>query len=218
MMDILSNYTCQKQYRWLTLDVTSLYTSIKHEFGLAAIQHFLCKDQLFHHQQIQFLYDSIEFSSTNFSCLGKHRQIQGTAMRARFAPSYANLFMGYWEHFNIWSHNPYGVKLVLYARYIDDILIIWNGTEEQLEGFLHHCQNNQYGICFTHVLASHSLIVLDLELRSTHDGSILSKMHFKPSAGNSYLHANTNHHPCWIKNVAFGQFCRLKRICTLKQD
>lgn len=104
MLEILSNYTWQKQYRWLSLDVTSLYTSIKHEFGLAAIQYFLCKDQLFHHQQIWFLYASIEFALThnNFSCLGKHyRQMQGTAMGARFPPNYANLFLGYWEQFNI---------------------------------------------------------------------------------------------------------------------
>lgn len=32
------------------------------------------------------------------------------------------------------------------------------------------------------------------------------------SAGKSYLHANSNHHPHWIKNVPFGQFC------TLRQD
>lgn len=39
-----------------------------------------------------------------------------------------------------------------------------------------------------------------------------------PSAGNSYLHANSIHHPLWIKNVQFGQFCRLKRTYTLRQD
>lgn len=32
------------------------------------------------------------------------------------------------------------------------------------------------------------------------------------------MHANSNHPPLWIQNVPFGQFCRLKCICTLKQD
>lgn len=53
------------------------------------------------------------------------------------------------------------------------------------------------------------------------NGTIYSRTHFKPSAGNSYLHARSHHHPRWIKNVPFvpfGQFCRLKRTCTLKKD
>lgn len=73
-------------------------------------------------------------------------------MGARFAPSYANLFMGYWEMEYIWANNPFGRNLVLYSRYIDDVLNIWNGTDEELEGFLAHCAGNPFGISFTHVV------------------------------------------------------------------
>lgn len=103
--------------------------------------------------------------------------------------------MGHWELKYIWANNPWGGNLVLYVRYIDDILIIWNGTDEELEGF------------FTHMIDEKSLVILDLELQADDDGGIYSRTHFKPSAGNSYLYACCHHHPRWIRNVPFGQFC-----------
>lgn len=139
-------------------------------------------------------------------------------MGARFAPSYANLFMGYWEEGYIWANNPYRANLIVYARYIDDILIIWDGTAKELAGFLKHCGNNPFGISFTHVVDDRKLVFLDLELSGEDDGTISSKTHFKPSGGNSYLHASSNHHPRWIRNIPFGQFCRLHRTCTKRLD
>lgn len=73
-------------------------------------------------------------------------------MGAKFSPSYANLFISYWELQNIWANNPYGGNLVLYARYIEKILIIWNGTDEELEGFFAHYSSKPFGISFTHVV------------------------------------------------------------------
>lgn len=139
-------------------------------------------------------------------------------MGARFAPSCADLFMGHWELKYIWANNPFGRNLVLYSRYIDDVLIIWNCTNDELEGFLKQCARNPFGISFTHVVYEKSLVFLDLELQANDNGVIHSRTHFKPTAGYSYLHARSHHHPRWSKNVPFGQFCRLKWTCSLKKD
>lgn len=56
------------------------------------------------------------------------------------------------------------------------------------------------------------------QIKGNSDGDIFSKTHFKPSGGNSYLHAWCYHHPRWIKNVPYGHFCRLRRTCTRKED
>lgn len=130
-------------------------------------------------------------------------------MLAWFAPSYDNLFMGYWEQFHNWSDNPFGANMVPYARYSDGILVIWDGVDCQLEAFLAHCQKNPFGIEFTHILDNQKLVFLDLELMVDDEHRIISRTHFKPSAGNSYLRARSHHHPRWIKNVPLGQFCRL---------
>lgn len=79
-----------------------------------------------------------------------------------------------------------------------------------------HIVQGIFGITFTYVVDEKSLVFLDLELR-VDDKVIHSRTHFKLDAGNSHLHAR-NHHPRWIKNIPFGQFCRLRRTCTLKND
>lgn len=87
-----------------------------------------------------------------------------------------------------------------------------------LNKFLKYCNSKPFGITFTHVVDDTSLIFLDLDLRIDEEGMILSKTHFKPSAGNCYLHAKSHHHPKWIRNIPYGQFCRQKRTCTKKGD
>lgn len=128
IMEILSKYIWQKSYLWASLDMSSLYTSIQHEFGLRAMELFLAKSDSLPTNQIL---NSTEFvlSHNYFSFLD---EIRGTAMGARFALSYANLFMGYWKENCIWAHNPYGENLVLFTRYIDDIVVIWDGTIDAL--------------------------------------------------------------------------------------
>lgn len=59
-------------------------------------------------------------------------------MGARFAPSYANLFMGNLEELFIWNINPYGANLILYNKYFDDILVICEGTDSALACFFEY--------------------------------------------------------------------------------
>lgn len=171
MLEILSNYKWQSSYRWLSLDVTSIYTSIDHTHGLRAISYFLLEDGRLNSLQTKFLLDCVEYSLTHncFCFLGEHYlQTRGTAVGARFAPSYANLFMGfmgYCDNSFIWKNNPFGANLVLYARYIDNILIIWDGTDQDLSNLLDYCKENPFGIEFTQVINKDCLVFLDLELQ-----------------------------------------------------
>ena len=83
----------------VTLDVTSLYTNIPHKDGIQA-----CSDLLDRRTNPTIkttrLCDLIRLILTNntFTFNGQHyRQINGTAMGPKMAPSYANLFMGKFE-------------------------------------------------------------------------------------------------------------------------
>lgn len=49
-------------------------------------------------------------------------------------------------------------------------------------------------------------------------GCIVSKTHFKPTGGNSYLYWRSYYHPCWKQNVPFSPYCLLKRNCTSVAD
>lgn len=131
----------------------------------------------------------------------------------KFCPSYANLTVGYWEFLLIDHNNPFATHIVYYGRYIDDIIVIWDGSPELIDTFLHHCNDNTIGLSFTHVLTQESLAFLDLELCHD-DRSIYANNFVKPTAGNSYLHIRSFHHPGWIKNIPTSQNCPLRKNCT----
>lgn len=119
-----------------TLDVQSLYTNIPHTGGLEALTHFLEKRPEGISPPNEFLLTLTEMAlKMNFFQYGGsyYIQSQGTAMGAAFAPNYANLFMGYWEQKCIDNPatNTFHSKISLYRRYIDDIFMIWNGSEDE---------------------------------------------------------------------------------------
>ena len=64
---------------------------------------------------------------------GNYLQVGGTAMGTRLAPSYANLFMGQLEE-KLLRNSPYKPKL--YLRYIDDIFLIFTGSQSELDEFI----------------------------------------------------------------------------------
>lgn len=59
------------------------------------------------------------------------RQISGTAMGARCAPSYANLFKGWWEGHTCNPSVVYQEQLVKWVRNVDVIVFLWAGTKEE---------------------------------------------------------------------------------------
>ncbi|XP_069815789.1 uncharacterized protein [Dendropsophus ebraccatus] len=71
-------------------------------------------------------------------------------MGAACAPSYANLFLGLWER-EIFCTNPVEnvEKVHLWLRFIDDVLFIWQGTEEELVRFVGNLNNNRKNIRLT---------------------------------------------------------------------
>lgn len=108
-------------------------------------------------------------------------------MGAIFAPSYANLTMGFWEHLYLSTNHPFAAHVIYYGRYIDDIVIIWGGTPQEIDTFVQYCNQIPLDLSFTHVLDPNSVAFLDLEL--CHDnGAIYAKNFIKPTAGNSFIY------------------------------
>ncbi|CAH2329718.1 Hypothetical predicted protein, partial [Pelobates cultripes] len=127
--------------------------------GTATLRHALpkcvCKAAHFDIEQRDFILEGIRIILTNnfFWFQGTfYLQIRGTAMGTKFAPSYANLFMAYWEETHVFSEHPWVSNLVSYRRYIDDIFFIWNGSCYLLEMFLAFLSSNEWGITFKFLL------------------------------------------------------------------
>ena len=69
-------------------------------------------------------------------------------MGTKMAPRYANVFMRVLEDR---MTDSYAYKPLVYLRYIDDIFMIWTEGEENLNGFLFHCNEINKNIQFEQV-------------------------------------------------------------------
>ena len=118
----------------VTMDVTSLYSNIKHEDGLKAAEHYL-QQRRDEDPPNQFIMILMEWALNNNVFIFQDklfRQRRGTAMGASFAPNYACLYLGHWEDEHIHGpSNPHRDKIIWYGRYIDDILGLFKGNREQ---------------------------------------------------------------------------------------
>ena len=77
---------------------------------------------------------SIVLKNNIFEFNGDHYlKLQGMAMGTKMAPSYANLFTGRLEP-KLQAQAPHHIQM--WKRYIDDIFIIWTGSDEDLKHFM----------------------------------------------------------------------------------
>ncbi|KAM4030159.1 uncharacterized protein ACNLHF_021912, partial [Anomaloglossus baeobatrachus] len=200
----------------VTADVEALYTSIKHTDGLRAIKWFLQTSNI-DASISELLLILLEFVLYhNFFTFNKrvYLQLQGTAMGASCAPSYANLFLGFWERHLFSGDITSTISGVQeWMRYIDDIWFLWSGSEGDLAEFMNELNKNELNIKLTYKYGRR-LEFLDLQIEVLDDGFIHTDVYRKPTATNSLLHASSSHLPSLIHGIPIGQFLRAKRICS----
>lgn len=108
-------------------------------------------------------------------------------------------------------------EISLYKRYIDDIIILWNGTVEVLETFLSNINNNCYELKFTGNWDLCEISFLALVLVKA-NGRIQTKTYFKGTDRNSSIPTASYHHPRWLGGVPKGQLMRIMRNCDNMSD
>ena len=146
-----------------------------------------------------------------------YTQDRGTAMGACFAPNYANLFLGLWEKDCVYSSN-YSDRIKWWGRYIDDILLFWTGSEEELLLFHDSLNTNNRNIKLSIEYSKTKVNFLDLSISKGEEGQLHTTVYRKPTDRNTVLKADS-FHPNWLKNnIPFGQFQRLRRICDTDKE
>ena len=115
-------------------DVAALYPSINIDDGMKALQWFMAQHTNIP-QDLQRKYLRLArfvLENNYVECQGMDGaflQKIGTAMGTSFSVTYATIFM-------IWLETPiideFRRHIVLYKRYIDDILLIWSGSSAEL--------------------------------------------------------------------------------------
>jgi peptide-methionine (R)-S-oxide reductase len=220
----------------VTVDVSALYTNIKHEEGVQVLKSFLelRKDKL--EVPVDFLTNLMEkvlslniFEFDNML----YRQAIGTAMGTPCAVSYANIFMSKIDSLLLdlgKSLNNDSSPLLAFKRFIDDIFFIFCGNVEQLELFLSQINQihptikftAQYSCPFTCDItdahdcfcqSSQSIPFLDTSV-SIKNGKLITDLYKKPTDRCQYLLPQSCHPANICKNIPFSLAYRLVRICS----
>ena len=198
-----------------TLDVSSLYTNIDTDDGLAIIEEELAKTG-----QIQpsaktltcllekvLKLNNFTFDNHNFI------QVKGTAVGTRAAPNFANVYMGRFEDKFVyrteWSH-----YIIDWVRFIDDIFLIWKGDKSSLTTFIKYLNSVVPSITFTHEISYKSVNFLDTKVIKDVQGNISTDIFQKPTDTHSYLHWTSAYPPHLKQSIPYSQALRLRRICS----
>ena len=123
-------------------------------------------------------------------------------MGTKCAPSYANIFIGWFEQKFIF---PLLTNLSdFYLRFIDDIFLIWNDTKTEFDKFLkkiNECEMSKTEINF-----------LDTKVFKVNN-KLRTKLYVKPTDRQSYLQRKSEHPNSTKKSIAYSQALRFNKIC-----
>lgn len=200
----------------VTLDVSSLYTNINNTEGIEAIKSNRTLKETLTASIINMLADLMLLVLTlnNFIFNGQHfHQIKGTAMGTRAAPNYANLFMGRFEDKFIYK-SDYMKDISFFGRFIDDICLIWKGSESKLKEFLLHLNTVHPSIKFTSEYSMTEINFLDVTLRKDKKGYLSTDVYQKDTDTHNYLQRDSAHPEHSKKSIPYSQFLRLQRIVS----
>ncbi|XP_072025089.1 uncharacterized protein [Amphiura filiformis] len=196
----------------VSLDVKGLYTNIPHDDGITA-----CKEALDNRTNktpsTDDLINLLELTlkSNNFVFNDEHYlQTSGTAMGAKFSPSYANIFMGWHEGTLL---NTSALKPLVWYRYIDDIFMIWTHSKDELEQFINHANQIHPSIKFTSDYSPSQVNFLDVVVKLS-EGQIHTDLYSKPTDKHTYLLPTSCHPRHCTRNIPYSLALLLRRICS----
>ena len=199
-----SSQPFNKELDWfVSLDVTSLYTNISithatqlidsYSNSLSAIAKLIMENNYFHYNN------------------SLYHQKDGIAMGTNCAVSIANLYLKDTDR-KLAAYS--GVRL--YKRYIDDVGLIFRGTENELKDFISYANTITTGIQFTAVYSKETLDILDITF---YDDNFIIEFKTYQKAINRYLYIPpfSNHPPSTIKGFIKGELTRYKRTNSKKE-
>ena len=208
----------------VTCDIESLYSNISHELGLEALEFWLDRypDTIPSRFTKEFLLDSMKFilqhNTFQFNELF-FRQIRGTAMGTKVAPTYATLTIGFLEEKLYKSiSEKFGeengkIFKDSWKRYLDDCFLLWSQSQGEVSD-LHNILNSLHQhINFTMEINTTSIPFLDclIQINGT---KISTDIYYKPTDSKTYLLFSSCHPKHTKISIPFSLARRLKTIVS----
>ena len=138
------------------------------------------------------------------------KQIMGTAIGTRSAPTFCGLFMGELEESMLQQWES------LDKDCDPDCLFWWSGTPGELLIFINFVNTIHPDIKFTseYNFETRSVVFLDLVIQVDEHGYIQTDINTKPNSKNTYLLPQSNHPSHICSNIPYSLAYRVKRNCS----
>ena len=191
-----------------SLDVRSLYTNIPHKEGIEAVKQKLKKSKP--SISIKVILTFLKLTLTLVFNGINYLQKKGCAMGTKCAPSYANIFMGWFERKFIFP-----VLTNLSDFYLH--FLIWNGTKTEFDNFLKKINECHPSIKFEYEMSKTETNFLDTTVFKVNN-KLRTKLYVKSTDTQSYLHSKSEHPNSTKKSIACSQALRFNKICYNRSD
>lgn len=207
----------------ITADATGMYTNIPTDVALVIISEFLWENRHKFSYNYKALIAALElvFRNNHFRFGDLYiKQVSGTAMGKKPAPPWATIFYAIKE---IVLLDKFAASLLLYRRYIDDVLAFWLPHPDPVENAktlqeFRDCMNDFHGLEWTFTKpATSGIAFLDMSL-SIKDCRIASTLYEKPLATYLYITPTSAHPPGVTASLVMGNVLRIMQICTDPAD
>ena len=203
----ISSLSIPPNYRLVSFDVENLFPSIPIAECLPLVNKLLFTSDIPDAVCVQFM-DLLTLSlNQNFFLFNGEifSQQSGLPMGAPLSPILAEIFLQNLEA-NFISKNPLFKKQVIkWIRYVDDVLVLFDGEEEAVKDFVHYLNTLHVNIKFTYEFESHrSLPFLDIKLTRSPEG--LKFEIYRKQTHTDHVIPNDSNSPLEHKSAAFYTF------------
>src|SRR6056300_723586 len=137
----------------------------------------------------------------------------------KYAPNYANIFMANLEQEVLSKAES---QPTVYLRYLDDIFMIWEHSEQELGRFLELFNSQDSSIKLKAEISHESVDFLDVTVfkgnQFKHHNILDTKVYFKPTDTHQLLDRHSFHPSHTFDGIIKSQLLRFFRICTNIDD
>jgi hypothetical protein len=208
----------------VSMDVESMYKNMSEDLATGACKEFIDSD-IFQKDGNTVSRNSILtaldlcLKNNYFSFNDKiYKQISGVGTGVKLAPTYACLGLGSFEKTVFNSSQELLKKIVLWKRFIDDVLMLFRGTKLECENLVEWLNSLLPGVVkFKYEFSHDKIEFLDLEI-SIENGFLKTNLFVKPTNKQLYLDFNSSHPlPC-KESIPYSQALRVVERCSNQED
>ena len=202
----------------VTMDVRSLFTNIQNAEGISAVKRAFdnySKKTTSTKVITTFLAFILKLNNFVFDCI-YYLQIKRCAMGTISAPAYGNIFMANFELEYIYPYIKDKTKMFL--RSIDDLFMIWTGSEHELLDFMSDLNKKHSSIKFEFKYSQTKIEFLDVLVYKDHNNMLQTTIYRKQTDRQNYLDARSGHPKSLKDSIPYSEALRIKRICSSQQE